>query len=137
MADATSNGSVGRLKSTPNIHWAAGLVVSTVLSFLFALVVIAIDNAWVLLILGGLLLLVLAAAVGFTVRLTTANGGYGAFWAALVTAGLGVHVVTTLAGAGFDFFGEKLLGTYGSSPLSAFVVFFGLIAALVATVGRR
>jgi hypothetical protein len=136
MADGTTTpASVSRLKSTPGINWVAGLVVSVVLSVVFTLVAVAITPAWALLFVLGLLGLILAVAVGFAVRLTTP--GLGGFWPAAVTAALGVHVVTYVAGSGFEYLGEGLLDAYRSAPISFYAVFFGVVAGIVAVIGRR
>jgi hypothetical protein len=125
MADGiASDTTTNRLKSTPGFNWVAGLVVSVVLSVIFTLVVVAITPAWALLFVLGLLGFILAAAVGAAVRLTTP--GPGGFWPAAVTAALGVHVFTSVAGAGFSDLGDALLNSYRSAPLSFYVVFFGL-----------
>jgi hypothetical protein len=136
MAESKTKGSIAsRITSTPGIPWVAGLVVSVILSFVLSLIVVAVTNAWVSLFLLALLGLILAVAVGFAVRLT--SSGPGAFWPAAVTAGLGVHVVTALAGVTFHDYGSSLLAAFQSAPLSAYVVFYGVIAGVVATFARR
>jgi hypothetical protein len=135
MADTTPTTSTSKLKSTPGINWVAGLVVSVVLSVVFTLVVVAITPAWALLFVLGLLCLILAAAVGFAVRFTTT--GTGGFWPAAVTAALGVHVVTYVAGSGFEYLGEGLLDAYRSAPIGFYAVFYGVVAGIVAVFARR
>ena len=132
---APAGSSVSKLKSTPGIPWIAGLVVATVLSLILSLVVVAVTNEWALLVLVMVIGLIISFAVGFAVRLTSV--GVGGFLPAFVTAGLGVHVLTHLAGAGFDEFGYALWSTFQSAPFSAFVFFYGVVAGIVATVGRR
>lgn len=140
MADSkTASGPLGKFKSVTNIHWVIGLLVSVIVSFILGLIVVGIDNGWAMLIVSGLICIILAALVGFAVRLTSSATQNQTFWAALVTAGLGVHVVVSFASVryGFDDFEWTLWGTYAETPLSGFVIFYGLVAALVATVGRR
>jgi hypothetical protein len=136
MAESKTPGSIpSRITSTSGTPWVAGLVVSVILSFLLSLIVVAVTNAWASLVLLAFLGLILAVGVGFAVRLTSA--GPGAFWPAAVTAGLGVHVVTSLAGVGFHDYGYSLLSTFHAAPLSAYVVFYGVIAGVVASFARR
>lgn len=136
MAESKTPGSIpSKIASTPAIEWVAGLVVSGILSILLSLVVVGVHNEWASLVLLAFLGLILAVAVGFAVRLTSAAPG--AFWPAAVTAGLGVHVVTSLAGVGFHDYGYSLLATLHSAPLSAYVVSYGVIAGVVAIVARR
>lgn len=135
MADSTVTTSTSKLRSTPGVNWIAGLVVSVVLSVVFTLVVVAITPAWALLFVLGLLGLILAVAVGFAVRFTTP--GTGGFWPAAVTAALGVHVVTYVAGSGFEYLGEGLLDAYRSAPIGFYAVFYGVVAGIVAVFARR
>ena len=136
MAESKTSGSIpSRIASTPGIEWVAGLVVSVILSLVLSLAVVAVHNEWASLVLLAFLGLIIAVAVGFAVRLTSA--GQGAFWPAAVSAGLGVHILTSLAGVGFDAYGLGLLSTFQSAPLSACVVFFGVIAGVVAVFARR
>lgn len=137
MVDTSSSGMVGKLKTTTNAHWVAGLVVAAVLGLIFSLIVMGITNLWAVMILGGLLKLVLAAGVGFAVRLTSVDAGTNTFVAALVTGGLGIHTITFLEARGFDYFDTSLYSAFAQSFLTAYVLFFGVIAALVATVGRN
>ena len=127
----------GKFSSISQIHWVAGLVVAGVLSFILSLISIAVSNEWALLVLLTVLSLIVAAAVGFAVRLTSSESPHQTFLAAFVTAGLGVHVVVSVAGQGYDDVARSLINAYYSSPLSGYVFFFGVVAALVATVGRR
>jgi hypothetical protein len=115
----------------------AGLVVAVVLSSILSLIAIAVTNEWALLILLSVLCLVVAAGVGFAVRMTASESSNQTFLAAFVTGGLGVHLVVSVAGNGFDDFAFNFINAYYSSPLSGYVFFFGVVAALVATVGRR
>lgn len=124
-----------KIASTPGIQWVAGLVVSTILSLILGLAVVAIDNEWAQLVALSFLGLIIAVAVGFAVRFTSA--GQSAFWAAAISGGLGVNTVTSLAGVGFDNFGFGLLYAFQGFPVSAYTVFFGVIAGVVAIVGRR
>lgn len=132
---STERSAVSKFVSTPGVQWVAGLAVAVILSLLLSLIVVAIDNAWVLLVLLAFLGLILAAAVGFAVRLT--SSGTAAFWPAAVAAGLGVHTLTSVAGVGFDYYGEGLLSAFQSAPLSAYVVFFGVVAGVIAVFARR
>lgn len=136
MAESTeAPTTVSKFKSTPGINWVVGLAVSVLLSVIFTLMVTAITPEWALLFVLALLGVILAVAVGFAVRLTTP--GAGGFWPAAVTAGLGIHVFTSVAGEGFENLGQALLWTYQSPPISFYVVFFGVVAGLVATIARR
>jgi hypothetical protein len=136
MAESKTSGSVpSKIASIPGIEWVAGLVVSGILSILLSLVVVGVHNEWASLVLLAFLGLILAVAVGFAVRLTCAAPG--GFWPAAVTAGLGVHVVTSLAGVGFNDYGKALLFALRSAPLSAYAVSYGVIAGVVAIVARR
>jgi hypothetical protein len=136
MAEYKTSGSLpSRIASTPGIEWIVGLVVSVFLSLLLSLVVVNVHNEWASLVLLAFLGLIIAVAVGFAVRLTSA--GRGAFWPAAIAAGLAVHVVTSLLGVGFDGYGDGLLFTLRSAPLSAYVVFYGATAGMVAVFGRR
>jgi hypothetical protein len=136
MAENKTSGSMpSRIASTPGIEWVAGLLVSVILSLLLSLPVVAVHNEWGALVLLAFLGLILAVAVGFAVRLT--SSGRGAFWPAAVTAGLGVHVITSLAGVGFGDYGRGLLSAFQSAPLSAYVVSYGVIAGVVAVFARR
>lgn len=138
MADKKSaEKAAGRFSSISQIHWVAGLVVAVVLSSVLSLIAIAITNQWALLVLLSILSLIIAAAVGFAVRLTSSESPNQTFLAAFVTAGLGVHVVVRISGEGYDDFAFDLINAYYSSPLNGYVIFFGLVAALVATVSRR
>jgi hypothetical protein len=128
---------MGKFSSISQIHWVAGLVVSVLVSSILSLVVMAATNEWARLVLMGLVGLVIAAVVGFAVRLTSQATTNQTFIAALVTAGLGVHIAAGTAGAGFDDFEATLYYAYSAAPLSGYVIFFGIVAALVATVGRR
>ena len=136
MAESKTPGSVpSKIASIRGIEWVAGLVVSGILSILLSLVVVGVHNEWASLVLLAFLGLIIAVAVGFAVRLTSA--GQGAFWPAAVSAGLGVHIVASLAGVGFHDYGHSLLATLHSAPLSAYVVSYGVIAGVVAIFARR
>lgn len=136
MTESSTGGStVRKFASTPGIQWAAGLAVAVILSLLLALIVVAVTNEWVLLVLLMILGMIVAVAVGFAVRLTSA--GAGAFWPAAVATGLGVHTLVSLAGVGFDDYGHGLLSAFGSAPISAYVVFYGVIAGVIAAFARR
>ncbi len=136
MAESKTSGSTPRkIASTPGIEWVAGLVVSVILSLLLSLAVVSVHNEWASLVLLAFLGLIAAAAVGFAVRLTSA--GRGSFWPAAVSAGIAVHVITSLSGVGFSDYGNALLFALRSAPLSAYVVFYGATAGLVAIFGRR
>lgn len=136
MADSTAGSSTtNRLTSTPGINWVAGLVVAVVLSAIFTLFAAAITHELALLFVLGLLGLILAVAVGFAVRFTTP--GSGGFWPAAVTAALGVHAFTATAGAGLEYLGGAMLDAYQSAPISFYAVFYGVVAGIVAVVGRR
>ena len=138
MADTkTSNGPLSKVSSIAQIHWVAGLVASVIASHILALVVIALDDEWALLVVIGIVNLILALVVGFAVRLTSSATANQTFLAAFVTGALGVHVVVGAAGRGFEEFGYLMLTTYLDSPINGYVVFYGVVAALVATVGRR
>ncbi len=138
MADKESPRKVaGKFTSISQIHWVAGLVVAGVLSSILSLITIAVTNEWALLVLLPIVSLIIAAAVGFAVRLTSSESPHQNFLAAFVTAGLGVHVVVSVAGRGYDDFALDLINAYYQSPLSGYVIFFGVVAALFATVGRR
>jgi hypothetical protein len=54
-----------------------------------------------------------------------------------VTAALGVHVFTYVAGYGFEYFADALLDSYRSAPISFYAVFYGVVAGIVAVVARR
>lgn len=135
MADAPNPPASSKFASKPGVNWAAGLAAAVVLGHILGLIVVGITNEWVLWIVLGIIGVVLAAAVGFAVRLTSATGG--AFWPALIAGGLAAHIPSTLGGVGFDDLGYGLLGVYQSAPFAAYVVFVGLAAALVATFGRK
>lgn len=138
MADKKSaEKAAGKFSSITGIHWIAGLLVSVVVSHILALIAIAVTNQWVMVVLLSIMALIIAAAVGFTVRLTSSESPNQTFLAAFVTAGLGVHVVVRIAAQGYDDFAFDLVNAYNASPLGGYVIFFGLVAALVATVGRR
>ncbi|PKQ25588.1 MAG: hypothetical protein CVT64_09205 [Actinobacteria bacterium HGW-Actinobacteria-4] len=138
MAETKSSSKpLGKFSSIAQIHWVAGLVAAVVLSHILALVVIGLDNEWALLFLLGIISLIIAAVVGFAVRLTSSASVNQTFLAAFVTAGLGVHLIVGAAGRGFDDFGYTMLTAYLGSPINGYVIFFGVVAGLVATVGRR
>ena len=138
MADKTTpQKKLGRFSTFSQFHWVAGLIVSVVLAHFFALIVVGATNQWVLLILLMIVCLLLAAAVGFAVRVTSKVSPVHTFITALVCAGLGANVVARMGGAGFDDFAWDLLGAYATSPLTGLAIFYGLVAALVATAGRR
>ena len=136
-AQQTAGSVVGKVSGIAQIHWVAGLVVAVVLSHIFALIAIAVTNQWIMLVLLSILALIVAVAVGFAVRLTSSESTNQTFLAAFVTAGLGVHVVVRISAQGYDDFAFDMVNAYNSSPLGGYVIFFGLVAALVATVARR
>lgn len=138
MTDHATHSKVpGKFSSISNVHWAAGLTVAFVLSFITALIVTGITNEWAILVVLTITNVIIAAAVGFAVRFTSSASPNNTFLAAFATTGLGVHIPVMMAGDGFDEFGWHLFGAYLGSPFSAYVFFFGIIGALVATMGRR
>jgi len=135
MSEAPAAPAANRLKSTPGVNWAAGLVAAIVLGHILGLITVAITNEWLLWIALGFTGLILAGVVGFVVRLTSAGGN--AFLPAFVGGGLGAHAIATLAGSGFDYLGDALLAVYQWNPLSAYAVFVGVLVGVVATVARK
>lgn len=125
-----------KLTATPGINWAAGLVAAIVLGHILGLIVVGITNEWVQWIVLGFVALLAAGGVGFAVRLTSPVGA-AAFLPAAITGGLGAHAIATLAGSGFDYLGDALLAVYQWNPLSAYAVFVGVLAGVVATVARK
>ncbi len=138
MADKKSvEKKAGKFSSIEQIHWVAGLAVAVILSFVFSLIATAITNQWALLVVLNIFCLVIAGAVGFAVRLTSSASSRETFVTALVTGGLGVMVVVRMSGQGYSDLAWNFINAYNGSILSGWVVFFGLVAALVATVARK
>ena len=67
MSEAPAAPAANRLKSTPGVNWAAGLVAAIVLGHILGLITVAITNEWLLWIALGFTGLILAGVVGFVV----------------------------------------------------------------------
>ncbi|PKQ25585.1 MAG: hypothetical protein CVT64_09190 [Actinobacteria bacterium HGW-Actinobacteria-4] len=117
----------------------AGLVVAIAVGLLLSVLVPSDPNVLALIVLG----LLMAFAVGFTVRLTSAHRGLTSQAVALVVTALGVHlmVVTGMVGGGNETlqllgaegpsFGDALLAALATPVVSSGALLTGLIAVLI------
>jgi hypothetical protein len=117
----------------------AGLVIAISVGLLLSVLVPSEPNVLAIIVLG----LLMAAAVGFTVRLTSADRGLISQAVAFVAAAFGVHlmVVTGMVGGGNEILGQlggsgpgfddALLAALATPVVSSGALLTGLIAVLV------
>ena len=112
------------------------LVAGLVVMFAAALLLSAAVPSDLNIVIEILLILLLAAAVGFTVRVTSPDQGAGTLVTAAILAAVGTPILF-VTGSDPGSFGAAMLGSFNSSYLQVAAALAAIVAVICAGWGKR